>query len=974
MEQQLQEILDLSLDIHYYYDVSESRFIYVNPALKDHFGISPGELIGKDNSFLVDLIHPEDRESFENHWNNSCFDDQPNSKFTSSDYRYRTRSEKFIWYNDTHRFVRNKEGKVISIIGCLRDITDLKVVEILKSTTKERLNLAMEAASDSIWEWKVTSNRLFFDARFYSILDYEAYEFPDNFAEWEKRMHPEDRDKAFRLLRDCSTGKSENIHIEYRILSKTGHWKWLLCRAKVSGINDDGRIIKIIGTQTDITKLKEAEEEIRKHNIALQEAEKIIKRNSTALQVLYNNLKENEERLQLFFDETKNTAFIMLELKDNRLKVTEFSSGGENIFGIQKKDVLHKNFQEIFENSPNRHFYDLIRNLNDSNEEFKGEIPVHRQNGEYSTCLLTIHFTINEKTGNKKILTILTDIQQRKEFEIALRIKNEELIAAEEKLKATNEEIMYINGEIQRRNIELRKINEKLIESEEKFRELAENTHDAFWLRDEKQFLYTNPSFEKLWGRNGDQISGIQEFENLIHPEDRSRYFTWKHLSSFAANINYSEQFRIIKADGSVRWLWSRIHPVFNSEGNVYRVAGIATDITEVKETEQALLRAKEKAMESDNLKSAFLANISHEIRTPMNGILGFIELLKDDSISRDTREQYINIISKSSKQLLQIINDIIDISKIEANQLSIDIKECNINLITRDIYLFYQKDNLAVKKGMLDIRLESGLSDDQAMIFTDESRLRQILMNILDNAVKFTSEGEIVMGYRLADNHTVEFYIRDTGIGIPKNQYHLVFERFRQVDGSATRKYGGTGLGLSISQGLAKLLGGSISFDSEEGKGTQFFVTLPYQPVTQPFTEPDDKLNDLLPDWENKSILIVEDDEINYELLKTMLEFTKAGIVRAESGEDAIRLFSDHQNISLILMDIRLPGINGYQVLKSIKEQNPVIPVIAQTAFAMAEDNRKCLEQGFDDYISKPINRKLLLKIIQKQFNESNL
>ncbi|NJO69759.1 MAG: response regulator [Bacteroidetes bacterium] len=573
------------------------------------------------------------------------------------------------------------------------------------------------------------------------------------------------------------------------------------------------------------------------------------------------------------------------------------------------------------------------------------------------------------KQVKKKVLLIITDIHERKEFEMALRFKNEELVAAEEELKATNDELKYVNEEIQRRNIDLRKINDKLIDSEEKFRELAENTNDAFWLRDQNDLIYINPSFEKVWGRSRSEIfDNPQNLDKWVHPDDRNRYSKWIDFGIFSNLKTFSEQYRIIKSDGSIRWLWSRIHPVYDGEGKVYRIAGIASDITEQKETEDALVRAKEKAMESDNLKSAFLANISHEIRTPMNGILGFIELLNDPTLDSAIREQYIGIISKSSKQLLQIINDIIDISKIEANQVKIDTKECNINSAMRDIYLFYQNDKVMLEKSNLLIKLDLPLEEEYAKVYSDESRLRQILMNLLDNAFKFTFEGEIVIGYKISDNKNIEFYIKDTGIGIPIEQYHLVFERFRQVDDSSTRKFGGTGLGLSISEGLVKLMGGNIWFESEPDKGSTFYFTLPYLPVNRRIIEPEPETLQQEPKLNDKIILIVEDDEINFEYLYTILEPTEAIIIHAGSGEDAIRVFSSNKDINLILMDIRLPGISGYEAMKAIKEQNPSIPIIAQTAFAMAEDNLKCLEQGFDDYIAKPINRKLLIRMIQKQ------
>ena len=969
MEKYWKEILESTLDIQYYLNASNLHFEYISPAVEEHFGIKPADFQDGNYQLIYEIIHPEDREQYENYWKQALLPENKNQRASSCDYRCRTKSGKFLWFSDSHRFIRSPDGELKAIIGSIRDITDLKVVEILKSTSKERLSLAMEAASDSIWEWKVTSHKLFLDARFYSILGYEPYEFPDTFNEWESRMHPEDKEQALGLLSLCAKGKIDKIHIEYRILSKQKKWKWILCRAKVSNTNDDGKTTKIIGTQTDITQIKEAEAEIRYQNEALREAEKIIQQNNSALQSLYNNLKESEERLKLFFDEAKNIAFIMIEPKEGCLIISEFSPGGEKIFGIPRNQVIQKPLETLF-NNKRVPFIDLITNLNNSNDEFKGEFTIENNEANVITVLLTVHFIIKETTSSKSILIIVSDITERKQFEIALRYKNEELVAAEEELTATNDELKYVNEEVQRRNIDLRKINDKLQDSEEKFRELAENTNDAFWLREATQMLYINPSFEKLWGRDRKEIlENPTLLEKWVHPEDRIRFNKWIDFNVFSNIKSYSEQYRIIKPDGTIRWLWSRVHPVYDSEGKIYRVAGIATDITDQKETEDALIRAKEKALESDNLKSAFLANISHEIRTPMNGILGFVDLLKDESLSLETRNTYVNIITKSSKQLLQIIDDIIDISKIEANQVKIDINECLINNTIKDLLLFYQNDKALIEKSNLQLKYQITLDDEHAKIFTDESRLRQILMNLLDNAAKFTIEGEIVIGYKLIENKIIEFFVKDTGIGINLDQQHLVFERFRQADSSATRTYGGTGLGLSISEGLVKLLGGLIWFESEPGQGATFYFSIPYHPVNKRIVLSDVDINLEDPKWDDKIILVVEDDEINFEYLKTVLEPSNAIILYASSGEDALRVFSSNNDIDLILMDIRLPGISGYEAMRMIKNQKSDIPIIAQTAFAMAEDYSKCLEQGFDDYIAKPINRRHLIKIIQKQF-----
>lgn len=379
-------------------------------------------------------------------------------------------------------------------------------------------------------------------------------------------------------------------------------------------------------------------------------------------------------------------------------------------------------------------------------------------------------------------------------------------------------------------------------------------------------------------------------------------------------------------------------------------------------EKETELKEAKDKAEESDKIKSAFLANMSHEIRTPMNGIIGFADLLNSPDLPEDKQRQFVDIINRSSKQLLSIINDIIDISKIESGQIVINNSTFNLNEAVKEIYEFYQPIAL-IKK--IELTLSSNI-DNRAFIITDDVKLKQILTNLISNALKFTESGKIEIHYTVKTQH-IEFFVRDTGIGIENEYIETIFERFRQVEYSNKRNYGGTGLGLAIAKAYSELLGGTIGVSSEVNKGSTFSFSIPYLLPENDEHHQTFESACYTPSLEGKKIIIAEDENVNFDFLKEILELTKVEIIRAYNGQDTINLLYNHPDVTLILLDMKMPIMNGYDAVKILKEINPNVPVIAQTAFAFSDEKHKAIEAGCDDYLAKPISKVALFSKLRE-------
>jgi PAS domain S-box-containing protein len=467
-----------------------------------------------------------------------------------------------------------------------------------------------------------------------------------------------------------------------------------------------------------------------------------------------------------------------------------------------------------------------------------------------------------------------------------------------------------------------------------------------------------------IYGVEEDKLS-LATVQKIPLPQYRDRLdLALQNL--ITKNIPYDLEFKICRpTDGEIIDIRSIAN--YDKENNF--IYGVVQDITESKQIELELTIAKEKAEESDRLKSAFLANMSHEIRTPMNGILGFAELLKEPGLTGDEQQEYIGIIEKSGKRMLNIINDIVDISKIEAGLMKLNIRNTSVNEQLKDLYSFFASECQA--KG-IELNYYSSLPENRALIKTDREKLFAILSNLIKNAIKFTDEGVIEYGYEMVGPKEalhLQFFVRDTGIGIPADRQEIIFERFIQADVSDKLARQGAGLGLSISKAYITMLNGKIWLETEFGKGSSFYFEIPYQVSNEEFIDKEINSRSDASSIKKLKILIAEDNEISKTLITLTLKKFCDDFLTARTGIEAVELCRDNPDIDLILMDIKMPEMDGYEAIRQIRLFNKKVLIIAQTAYGLSGDKELAFEAGCSEYISKPIDRNELIQMVISHF-----
>jgi PAS domain S-box-containing protein len=499
-----------------------------------------------------------------------------------------------------------------------------------------------------------------------------------------------------------------------------------------------------------------------------------------------------------------------------------------------------------------------------------------------------------------------------------------------------------------------------LIESETRFREFAENASDLIYCYDlypERRFAYVSPSSTAITGYTPeDHYADPDLGYKMIHPDDK---YIMETLPGGNSQPGKPLILRWIRKDGRLIWTEHKIVYLNGVNGKIVAIEGIARDITDRKRAEDDLKNALNKAEESDRFKTAFLNNLSHEIRTPLNAISGFSDMLMESADSREKLKYCTDIIRLSSNQLIRVVEDIITISAIETGQLDIYETEFDLDRLLEKVKDKF-RDRAALKK--MGIICSLDLNGQDSFILSDMGKLDYIFTHLVDNAIKFSDSGDIIIR-GLPEKGFLQFSIADDGIGIDPDMHDKIFKKFQQTTTEISQQRGGLGLGLAVSKSFVESLGGRIWLESSPGSGTVFYFKIPWKQARPDKTEETENATGK----PGRKLLVAEDEESNYQLLRELLRDSGINILHAVNGREAIEMVERHQDIDLVIMDIQLPLVDGYEATRNIKEIRPSLPVIALSAHALPGDREKALGAGCDDYLSKPFKGRDLIEMVGK-------
>jgi PAS domain S-box-containing protein len=662
----------------------------------------------------------------------------------------------------------------------------------------------------------------------------------------------------------------------------------------------------------DITNSRKVEQEIRDSEYFLNESQKIAKIGSYSLEFKTGLWKSSKVLNSLFGIDAKYKKDI---------------SGWMAV--IHPKDRMM--MQEYFETN-------IVKNHEFFNKEYR-IIRVSDKTKRWMHGFGELQF---DKSGNLiKMIGTIQDVTARKEAE---------------------NQILLAKG--------------KAEESEKKFKELYEKSGDSISMIHNGKFVDCNKAtLDLLKFKTKDDFlnTSYLKLSPELQPDGRNSFEKSKEMAKIAHKNGFHKfEWVHTKKTGENVPVEILLTSILNEPNNRI-IHSVWRDITSRKKAELELIRAKEKAEESNRLKTEFLNNMSHEIRTPMNGILGFSEFLGNANLPEKKRKHFVNIIQNSGNQLLRVMDDILEISRLETKQVKVQAKEVCLNDLLLELFSVF---DIKAKENDTPLYLKKSLSDEESTILTDKVKLNKVLSNLLENALKFTNQGYIEFGYNLKKNEKVnelEIFVKDNGIGIHPDKHKTIFERFSQANIEFSKNLGGLGLGLSIAKENTELLGGKINVVSKKEKGATFTITLPYKPVYE--NNNSNKKTEETLKKQSGVILIAEDEEVNYLFLEILLKESlqlNCQLLHAKDGVEAVEICKNNPDIKFVLMDIKMPEMDGYEATQKIKEMYPNLPIIAQTAYSTKEEKGKAILAGCDDFISKPICEKKLGSVLKKYIKKS--
>lgn len=663
-------------------------------------------------------------------------------------------------------------------------------------------------------------------------------------------------------------------------------------------------------------------------------------------------LQESEIKFKGIYE----NANVGIALADNEGNQTDGNAEFLRMLGYNMDQLLKFNFIDL------SHPDDLSKELpllekiqNGEINHYRVDKRLKRANGEYFWVDLSLNANRDSDGNLQGYRAMVLDIDEQRVYKQRIIEQNEEYESLNEELTQSNEEL-----------VQTMRLAEH---SNERFNLAMEATSDGLFDWDiATNDVYYSPRWKAILGYEESELpNSFSVWENLTNKEDVKH--TWTILNRLIkGEINrFDTEFRMKHKDGHWVDIHSRANALYTEQGKAYRVVGAHTDITARKHADQELQRAKEKAEEANALKTEFLHNMSHEIRTPMNGIIGFSDLLKNPRLEIAKRDYYTTVIINSGTQLLNVINDILEISTLETKQLKAVEESLDLNSFMLEVFAIY---DLKSKEFNIPLYVNKSLNDSQSWILSDKTKLNKILSNLLDNAFKFTTEGFIEFGYSM-DGDNIVIYVRDTGIGIPEEGQKKIFERFSQENKSTAQKYGGLGLGLSIAKENAQLIGGDLTVKSQKGKGSTFYLTIPFRKDTTKIVK-EGSVNKKMDDEPSNvfKVLIAEDEEVNYLYIETLLKMIPdlcCSIVHAKNGQEAVAFCEQTNEFNLVLMDVKMPIMNGYEATEIIRKKNPDMPIIALTAYSTEKDKELALSHGCNGFLSKPVSKNIFYDMIKK-------
>jgi PAS domain S-box-containing protein len=533
-------------------------------------------------------------------------------------------------------------------------------------------------------------------------------------------------------------------------------------------------------------------------------------------------------------------------------------------------------------------------------------------------------------------------------------------------LRSRDKEHLAMETEIARIKSDLEnqrdKMAKELADTDKLHGILIEAADDSISFYDEDwNLVFANSAFYSVIGISREEYEA-KNTEGLIHPDDKN--FSVSRRKILAEEGVYNSQLRIRHRNGEYVTLSTKTVQIKSDTGDVIGSLTISRDISAVVHIHEELVKAKEEAEASNRLKTSFMANISHEIRTPLNSVVGFANLLLADNMTADTKEEYVEHINYNSEKLLQIIGDIIDLSRLESSQMEISYEEASISAIVREVADDTARLIKRQEKPIL-MSIRNSFEEISDLIFTDSVWLKRVLNHLMDNAVKFTLEGTVELSYSL-EGSLLSFRVKDTGIGIKKENLETIFEEFRQEIDGHHRPFEGLGVGLTLVKEVVERMGGRVNVTSEKGMGSEFTLLLPYRPAgTIKVKQPKIDESELLKDWSSKRCLIVDDNRDVLTYLKRILLDTGIDVVAARSGPEALKIMEQDKTIDVVLLDMQMPEMNGIEVTREIRKIRGNIPIVAQTAFVFEDDKDIILEAGCDACLVKPIRKEQLIGVM---------